>query len=539
MPSPETVLRRLFWRLLFRGRAAQQMQSHKAKKQVSMGLTLFFYGLFGLIPAIMAFTLDTFTYAAFLHAFTFMFASLTLASSAGTMLFMKEEAEILLHRPVTPEQMLRAKTSVLVAFSLLLAFALNFLGLIAGVFVKGGSWRFIPAHLASTLLLMVFSAACIVLVYNVCLKWFGREKLDNLLTTLQTLLMVAMMVSGQVLPRFMNTKAMQGLDLANGWALALPPVWFGALDAALTGALPWDQAWLPVSLALGATAVTVWLAFDKLGGAYGEGLMALNEGGASLEPEAKNKRRLLPRLLALPPLCWWLRDPVERHAFLLTSAYMARDREIKLKLYPGIAPMLIMPLAMLFSMSGLKHQEAVTWVQAFAACYLAIVPLQAMLLLNRSEHWRASTFFHSTPLPHWSPLFHGARKAVLGWLTYPVLLLQAVGLCLMQRSPLPLVMTLPALFFLPAFSLVPGLAKTWLPLSEPSEEQRDAGMGCLFMAIVMGVSATIGGLAMWMWKLGAPWFAGFLVLEAAVMTGAFFVMRGMLHAKPWEAAERE
>lgn len=534
-PSPEQVLRRIFWKLLFRGRAAQQMQTHRVKKQLSMGLTLFFYGLFGVLPAMTAFAVDTFTFASLLHAFTFMFASLTLATSAGTMLFVKEEAEILLHRPVTPQQLLRAKTAVLVAFSLILALALNLAGLITGLWSKGATWRFIPAHLVSTLLLMVFSAACIVLVYNVCLKWFGREKLDNLLTTLQTVLAIVMMCSGQVLPRFIGSQTVQHLKVG-GWALALPPVWFGALDALLSGAAALQAVWIPVSFAVAGTGLVVWLAFGKLGSAYGEGLMALNESSGTAETESKRRRRrLLPALVNLPPLRWWLRDPVERHAFLLTSAYMARDREIKLKLYPGLAPMLIMPLAMLFSMSGLKHAGATTWVQSFAACYLAIVPLQAMMLLNRSEHWRASAFFQAAPLPHWSPLFHGARKAVLGWLTYPMLVLQGLALAALQKSPTPLFMTLPALIFLPAFSLVPGLVKTWLPLSLPAEEQRDAGAGCLFMAVVMGVSASIGGLAMWMWSLG--WFWPFLAVEALVMLGVTALLSRMLRARPWQAAD--
>jgi ABC-2 type transport system permease protein len=230
---------------------------------------------------------------------------------------------------------------------------------------------------------------------------------------------------------------------------------------------------------------------------------------------------------------------VERHAFLLTSAYMVRDREIKLKLYPGIAPMLMMPVAMLFGTSGSGHSEAGLWIQSFIACYLAVIPLQAMLLLNRSEHWRAAAFFHVAPLPHWAPLFHGARKAVLGWLTYPILIVQAAALAAIQHSLMPFVMALPALLFLPAFSLVPGLWKTWLPFSVPAEEQRDAGAGCLLMAIVMGVSAIIGGCAMWTWQRGSAWFWGFTAAEAVAMLGVWAALQRILRAKPWTAQEQD
>lgn len=536
--SPEQVLRRLFWRLLFRGRAAQQMQSHRTMKQASTAMTLFLYALLGLMPAIMAFNMETVLFASLLHGFTIMLASLSLATSVGSMLFIKEEAEILLHRPVTPQQLLRAKASVLLAFSLLLALALNFAGMIASLWSKGGSWLFIPTHIFTTILLMVFSIGCLILVYNLCLKWFGREKLDNLLATLQSAVSVVMIVSSQLLPRVIGPRYLQHFSEIKGWALALPPVWFGALDALLTGTSPWQQVALPAGLAVVSTLAAVWLGFGKLSSAYGDGLMALNENStAAPESGSPRKERRLPRLLQRLPFRHWLKNPVERQAFLLTSAYMARDREIKLKLYPGIAPMLFMPLLMIFSLSGLKSTEASTWGQAFAACYLAVVPLQAMSILNRSEHWRAAAFFYAAPLPHWAPLFHGARKAVLLWLTYPILILQGVTLSILQRSPTPLAMTLPAFLFLPAFSMVPGLMKGWLPLALPPEEQRDAGTGCLHMIAVMLVSSALGGLAMWAWKLGTAWFSGFIVLELLLMIVVCALFNRHLHSRGWEISE--
>ena len=57
------------------------------------------------------------------------------------MLFMKEEAEILLHRSVTSRQLLRAKTFVLVAFALILALSLNLAGTIAGLRSRGANWN--------------------------------------------------------------------------------------------------------------------------------------------------------------------------------------------------------------------------------------------------------------------------------------------------------------------------------------------------------------------------------------------------------------
>ncbi len=78
-PSPEQVLRSLFWKLLFRGRAAQQAGAQKTRRQIGLGITLFIYAAIGLLPAMFAFSADSFIFASSLHGFTFMFASLTLA----------------------------------------------------------------------------------------------------------------------------------------------------------------------------------------------------------------------------------------------------------------------------------------------------------------------------------------------------------------------------------------------------------------------------------------------------------------------------
>ncbi len=531
-PSVERVLRSVFWKLLFRGRAATQVAAHRKRKQMSLTLTVVLYGLFGLMPALMAFGLDAFAFASLLHAFTFLFASLTLAGNAGTKLFMREEAEILLHRPVRPEQLLRAKSFVLVAFALILAGALNTIGLVTGFWSKGSTWAFAPAHAVSTLLLMVFSAALIVLVYNLCLKWFPRERFENLLTMLQTLLVVVMVTSGQLMPRLIDMEALQQFDPTHGWGLLLPPVWFGALDVLLSGALPWSKVWLPALLAVSATALTVWLAFVRLGSAYGIGLMALTEGPTvALD---KLRRRLLPRLVHLAPLRWWLRDPVERQSFLLTSAYLARDRETKLKLYPSIVPFVILPLVMTLGVGSRRHAGASTFMDSMAVGYLAVVPIQALMLLRRSEHWRAASLFAQAPLAHWTPLFHGARKAVLWWLTFPLVLALGGVLALVRGSWSPFAPVLSQLVLLPVYSLVPGLFAPWLPLSQPNQEQRDAGMGCLVIGSVIMVAMASGGLAAWMDELG--WWWPFLGIEAATAFGLQALLLAKMRASRWNPA---
>lgn len=534
VPSREKVLRGLFWKLLFRGRAAHDAVGHKRRKQISLGLTLALYGVFGLFPAAAAFWLQPLAFACSLHMMTLLFASLTLAGSVGTMLFVREEAEILLHRPVAAAELLRAKCAVLVTFSLLLALALNAIGLVTSFWNAGNVWWFPAAHVLTTLLLMLFSAALIVLVYNVCLRWFGRERFENLLTLVQVLVTIMMVVGAQLVPRALDSEMLKNLDATGPLALALPPVWFGALDMLLCAALPFEKVWLPAAIGVGATALLTWLAFVKLGSSYGVGLLALSETSSPVVERVR--RRRLGVLLRLPPLRWWLRDAIERQSFLLTSAYLVRDREIKLKLYPTLAPLVVMPVVMGLGVGRRGDGGPDAFLDALPLAYTVVVPVTAMMLLRRSEQWRAADVFRMAPLPHWTPLFHGARKAVLCWLAVPAVLLVAAILAAMRGSWTPFAMALPILIAVVVCSCVPGLVSPWLPLSQPNSEQHGMSIGCIALgAVIMGAMLT-GMLAAGMDRLG--WFWPFLAMASVLGVGLQALFVRSMRNRRWRPAEQ-
>src|SRR5882757_4675005 len=134
IPPPEKTLRRLFLTLFLRGRGARGLNKESTPKSVGQKLafTLLIYALFGCMAFFMM-QQTVFALAVYLHSMTFVFLGMFVASSAGEVLFNKEEADILLHRPVTPKAMLWAKIRVLVEVSLWIAFAFNLAGFFAGM----------------------------------------------------------------------------------------------------------------------------------------------------------------------------------------------------------------------------------------------------------------------------------------------------------------------------------------------------------------------------------------------------------------------
>jgi ABC-2 type transport system permease protein len=531
-PPPEQTLRRLFLTLFLRGRTSRGLQKQGAPKSVGskLALTLAFYALFGLL--VLGFIgQPVFALAVYLHAMTFVFLGMFVAASAGEVLFNKEEVDILLHRPVTPRALLQAKIGVLVQVSLWLAGAFNLGGFITGIFAPDGGWGFPLVHALSTSLEALFCTACVVLTYQLCLRWFGRERLEGLMTTVQVLVAMAMVLAGQIVPRMMGGGGGKlRLNLNSWWVSLLPPAWFAGLDDALAGSRA-ASSWMLAAWGVAGTAVVLWLAFGKLARDYATGLQTLGEV-STLRPKQRARRRWLNRAVAIPPLCWWLRDSVSRAAFLLTAAYLLRDRDVKLRVYPGLAPMLVMPIFMLMADRG--RAGAGGFGVAFTGTFLSIVPVLGLTLVQYSQQWQAADLFRVAPMVGPAPLCHGARRAVLCLLTFPLLLVLGVIVWAVGSQMSNLALLLPGIIALPVYALIPNLGGKGVPLSLPIEEAKSAGRG-LAMVGVMLVSGIIAGLAAWAWSGG--WFAWLLLVELIIVSVLYVSLRALISAARWSPLE--
>ncbi len=316
----------------------------------------------------------------------------------------------------------------------------------------------------------------------------------------------------------------------------LPPAWFAGFDDALAGTMA-PAAWLLGGLAVVATATVLSLALGKLAHDYGTGLQRLGETGA---PRVGKRRRML-RLDAisdLPPLHCWLGDQVARASFLLTIAYLIRDRDVKLRVYPAMASLLIMPFIFMIQSydtgirggSGLSRGFGI----AFASAYMGVIPVFGLHLLQYSQQWLAADIFRAAPMHGPAPLFHGARRALLIFLVGPLVVLLAVVVWLLDRNTSQLPLLLPGLITIPVFALLPGLGGKAVPLSLPTEEAKSARRGgMMFVAIIL--ASLFALLVAWSWLAGWFWW---LVLGEVFFAGTAYglLRRALSHAR-WPSME--
>lgn len=532
MPGPTEALRRLYLTLFLRGRTARGIRRQTVPQSVGRKLagTLFIYGLFGLL-ALNFVGQPVFALSVYLHASTFLFLGMFVAASAGEILFHREEADILMHRPIEPRALLWAKVRVLVEVSLWIAAAFNLAGMCVGLMT--GGWRFPLVHAASTVLEALFCTGCVVLSYQLCLRWFGRERLNGLMTTAQVIVSVAAVLAGQILPRLtFRVGRLVDFQGQSWWVALLPPAWFAGMDDALAGTAS-PAAWALGGAAVIATAAVLASAFGRLARDYVSGLQVMAETSVPRSPTTV-RRRWLGSLANRPPLSWLLRHPVSRASFLLTAAYLARDRDTKLRFYPGVAPMLAVP--MLILLGGSRHAASGSDLFGLAAAgaFLGVVPLVGLSVLQYSDQWQASDVFRLAPVQGPDPVCHGARQAILWLVAVPGLLAFTAVTWLVRRDMSQLQLLLPGAIALPIYCLWPHFGGRGVPFSQASETSRSASRGLTMIGAMLS-SIAISSCSLLARSHGL--FSWFIAAECVIVTGLYLGLRSVLRRTDWLSIE--
>ena len=453
--------------------------------------------------------LDLFTYTVLVHSMTFFVVGMAVTSESGDILFNTNESDVLVHRPVHPRTLLLAKSINLIAFTLILAGALNVFPMFFGLAASGARAWFPVVHLISMFLLCVFCAAAVICTYGLIIRYLDREKFDNFAAWSQVIMSILFVGGYQVVPRLLDR--FQGLSFVPfaQYLFPLPPAWFAGIDSFVAGDQSAVFGVLGV-LGLVLTGLLAWIAIGKLAPSYGESLAKLSETRmATKESEAVSRTPEISN----PILRWWLRDPVERSSFRLAAAYMRRDRDVKLRLYPSLTMFLIVPLINLLDKD--RHGFS-AFLPLMTVWMLGIMPVQALLTLRMSQQYPAADIFAVAPLATAAALFHGVRKAVICYLLIPALVIAAVLLgYLAPGGTKGLVLALPGVVALPVLSLIPALTEEYLPLSRPASRGEQYSGSMTLMFVTMLALAVVLFAAFLAWQFGIIWYV--LSIEIVVV----------------------
>jgi hypothetical protein len=222
----------------------------------------------------------------------------------------------------------------------------------------------------------------------------------------------------------------------------------------------------------------------------------------------------------------WTRDPVERAAFVLASAYMGRDRETKQRLYPSLAGILVVPVMALVNPA--RGSMGGPFFSLLGLAMVAMLSLSVVETLRLSTQPAAADVFRAAPLRSAGALFHGVRKAALLYVALPAgLAMSALAGLTFRGGREGLVAGIPLLLAIPTLSLVPGTLGDYVPLSKPPVrgEAGSASVALMFGGMLaMGALGVVGFFAQRA-NVILPVAAAETVLLAAAHAAALKVIR--------------
>ncbi len=517
------ALLQAYFRMSLRGRAVRTFYRRRGSRlRGAMALVALYGAIGGLAGYGATGSHDPFSFALVVHSISFVMLGMSLAAESGDLLFNVTEHDVIAHLPLAPRTLLLAKAGSLLAFALLLTFALNLAPMFLGLRLPGLPAAFPLIHLAAAVLLATFATAVVVCTQGLVAGVVGRQRFGGVAAWSQAGLSAAFLGLSQVLAHLIELPRFRP---EAGYSLVFPPAWFAALD--LLG----STAYTPRILALALLAASVTLALAgiavvRLAPAYAGALALL--GDAPALPPARPRSAAVAQRAPGRFLGWWLRDPAERAAFQLAAVYMRRDRETKTRLYPSLGFFLLIPIAQLFS----RATYSLTAGALVSVLLLGMLPSIALEALRTSSHHAATEVFAAAPLASAAPLFHGTRKAAVFYLLLPGIAIALLWMCATDAHTVPI--AVPSLLALPIFSLLPAALRDYVPLSEPPTAGRQStanvfiGMGItLAGAVTLGVSWAV-------WSVG--YLPHLIAAEIVLLALVHRALAARIRARPLRPA---
>jgi ABC-2 type transport system permease protein len=518
-PVPDLAQVRAILKATLRRSTRGRMIAGRSGKPRGLIFVLVMYAVLGGFLSMLAFAHpDVFTFSLVMGAYTFMVAGMTMVGESSTMLFDPAENDILGHRPIHPRTLLLAKSLGMISLTLVLGLAINLFPMFAGLATRGARWWFPLAHLVTLVLLVLFCSAVVVFVYALLARLVSRRTFDTVASWSQVVVTAVLIVSYQIVPRLMDR--MQGfrIDAANPLLLFLPPTWFASVTQVLLGADTGPRMVAMAAAAVLATPVVGWAALRYLAGDYARQLSALGETSVAAKPAERTIRSRRWTVDAL--LAPWLRDPVERASFRLAAAYLGRDRDVRMRIYPQLALFVVFPV-----ISIIDRSQGSRFGVMLSVYFAATIPSSVMMTLKASPHHAAADLFRYAPIAGTASIFHGVRKASLVLLVLPALIVSGSILWFGLPDHHSLLTAVPALLALPTLSLFTGLAGDYIPLSLPPTAGRQGAIN-VGMMLVGGIGGVVfvalgifGDRAHWFWKLIVIEVAALAVLHPLLLRG--------------------
>lgn len=376
--------------------------------------TIFVYFILGGFLSIMLIFLPSliFTYTIY-HAYLMVMVTMTLISDFSSVLLDTSDNTIVLPRPISNKTFYAARTTHILLYIGLISLALAAIPLVTSFIVHGPLLGL--ALVATTLLTVFFSVALTNGLYLLLMRFTSEERLKNLINYFQIAMAILMTGGYQILPRFFSKEIVENLSTTlPWWSLFIPPMWMASV---LQMVSDWHVSWISLSniiLAIGVPILT-WKAVNQYLTPYFTQKLA--DLGISSSNQNLTKDKVSSSIHARGHSI--THEGLQRAAYNLASFAFARDRKLKLRMYPAFGYFIVLVFVFIFrdKSNGIswtdylqKIGESQLHLIAIYACIYIIIA--ASYEIHFTDDFKAAWIFQTAPIQKPGDLLIGTQKSI-------------------------------------------------------------------------------------------------------------------------------
>jgi hypothetical protein len=308
----------------------KQTSEKKEKKtgRVAQHIMYVFFGLM-LIP-ILLMTESIYLSMSLYATLVLFFLLSSMISDYSTVLLDRRDQVMFLTRPIERKALSVARFLHIFSYVLVLLLELA----LPSVLVMGIRFGIIAGLglFIMSVLMSLFSVVLTSCIYVLLLHFFNGEKLKDFINIFQVLFTVSITLGYQIVPRIMNISALTQIEFSMKlWHVVVPPMWFAAPLAILI-----EQEMQPALVAmsfLGIGVPTILLFFYVrwIAPKFEGYLSKMNESGADKDHGKSLRENLVYRLASFVS-----QTDTERAFVLFSRKILTKERETKLRMYPGL-----------------------------------------------------------------------------------------------------------------------------------------------------------------------------------------------------------
>lgn len=447
-----------------------------------------FFGLyFGVIAALMP---STFTAMTLAHSFVMVMVGMSLVGDYSSVLLDTTDNAVMQPRPVTGRTLLVARVVHIALYLSLMSFSLSLCTMVVAAFkVHVLAPVVFAATLGLSMCLVVFLAST---MYLLAMRVASAEKVRDIITWVQIILAVVMVGGYQVLPRMMGAQTLKSMSLEGAtWVYFYPPAWFAAPIDLLAGHITLMNLFLSTEAVL-IPVLAMLVVIRVLAPTFSQSMLDL-EAQAPVKsvatPTAMRPATLSTRLARL--IC---RNAEIQAAFEMVWQLCARDRQFKRRVYPSVAMMAVMAVALLFNPGGKSEPVLQQFRESsfyLFALYMASLPTATVIAqVALTEQPEAAWIYRLLPIARPGRIIVAGWKVMMMRIVVPVQIALLVVLFALIGSRMLLdgvVSACATLFIASLYGLAFGRQ---FPFSKPYSVMQQSGrmmrtFGLMFLPFVL------------------------------------------------------